>query len=477
MSAVPAGEASPGNVFAERFVRFAFALGLVLSAVLLWRTLPGGDQVRLLARGWMLAERGELVPYGNPLSGGGFGPGPATSIVVGLPLFVWQDPRAPAVGIWLLHLAAWFLFDRRLRRILTPGERAAFALVYWLNPWRVAGAAVLWNPHYLFLLGAAHFATAYDQREKASFWSSFVHVASLGVALQLHPSTLLLIAISGVLFLTRTIRVSWAGVACGIATSIAALLPWLLAVKERPELLHAANRVLFRSLALVQPWLKGLHYWIRYPSFSIPKEYRIFDFTALVGAEVDRFLAPALSALVLVAGLATMVVAVAANVELFRERRPGGLLRRGPGVDGREFLLRYVVAGAIAAIVVFAASPTTPQSWQGLVLFHVTVLPVVFWLGRRLDREPSSGAVTGRVRKSMFAAVAVGTVLALATGYGAPNFRCGGRGDLRYELLDDSPMYHDLGIHAACPWPVGIAGGAWPDGLPRMSQGSTMEVE
>src|SRR5687767_1499913 len=75
-----AGRRSAGAIVA------IFAAGLLLGVLMLARAQAGGDQLNLLARGWLLAARGDLVPYGNPLSNQGNGPGPLTSLVVGLPL-------------------------------------------------------------------------------------------------------------------------------------------------------------------------------------------------------------------------------------------------------------------------------------------------------------------------------------------------------------------------------------------------------
>lgn len=110
---------------------------------MLLESLPAGDQLNLLARGWLLAVRGDLVPWGNPMSFGGLAPGALTSWLVGLPLTVWLDHRAPGALIWLFHLLAIVLLDRSLRPVLTPLERAVFAVLFVLNPWRVQAAAVL----------------------------------------------------------------------------------------------------------------------------------------------------------------------------------------------------------------------------------------------------------------------------------------------------------------------------------------------
>ena len=116
---------------ARRLFILAFVLGLLLSAAMLWRAQAGGDQLNLLTRGWLWAERGELVTYGNPLSSGGSGPGAVTSLLVGAPLFVWRDHRAPIVLIWLFHLAAFLLLDRTLAPALSPPPAAISSPWVW----------------------------------------------------------------------------------------------------------------------------------------------------------------------------------------------------------------------------------------------------------------------------------------------------------------------------------------------------------
>src|SRR5262249_10884516 len=162
--------------------------GLALSVLFWTRQAIGGDQLNLLARGWLLAVEGRWIPYGNPMSTGGATPGGLTSLLVGLPLMVWRDYRAPSVVILLSHAAAvlllshaaaFLLLDRALRPILSPRERLLFAVFYWLNPWRVFFSGYLWNPNYLYLFGAVHLATALRLRRRAGALDSFVHAACL----------------------------------------------------------------------------------------------------------------------------------------------------------------------------------------------------------------------------------------------------------------------------------------------------------
>lgn len=456
--------------------RVAVVLGLLVSAAMVARSQAGGDQLNLLARGWLLAERGELIPYGNPLSSGGDGPGIATTLFVGAPLYLWRHHRAPVVGIWLLHIAAWLLLDRRFRAFFSPWERAAFAVVYWLNPWRLEASAFLWNPNFLFFAGALHLATAFDQRQRSRFGASFLHVAALGVGAQLHPAMLLLIVASLLLWWRGVVRVHWGGVAAGVALTLAMLVPWWRAVATEPAIVAVGQGFPFRGLIWVQPWIKGLSYWLRYPSLLINKQSAIFDFSALLGAPADRLLVPLAKGLVGIAGVATLLAVLAANVDFFRRRFAAGAraaFSRATGTgDPRQFVADYAFWCFVAAVVVFAAAPTTPQSWQAVPLFQAAVVPVVLWCGRKLadPADPAGAAHSARAkaaRRALAAVAGAALLIHLALAAGGPNFRCGGRGGVLIPLRAASPMFEDLGLQHTCPWPLNVPNEWWPDVLPK----------
>jgi hypothetical protein len=104
---------------ASRRVWACFAAGLALSLAMVARSQVGGDQLNLLARGWMLAAEGRWISFGNPMSTGGKAPGGITSLLVGLPLMIWRDHRAPTLVILLFHVLAYGLLDRTLRPVLS----------------------------------------------------------------------------------------------------------------------------------------------------------------------------------------------------------------------------------------------------------------------------------------------------------------------------------------------------------------------
>ena len=140
----------------DRRVGALFAAGLALSLLLAFRSQAGGDQLNLLARGWLLLAHGEWIPYGNPSSSGGAVPGGVTALLVAGPLLVARHHRAAVFGVLLTQVVAFWLLDRWLRQAAGPRERLLFALFYWLNPWRLVLSGFLWNPGYLLLAGAAH---------------------------------------------------------------------------------------------------------------------------------------------------------------------------------------------------------------------------------------------------------------------------------------------------------------------------------
>jgi hypothetical protein len=486
----------PRERTAAFLVYACFAAGLVLSAVMLMRSVTGGDQLNLLARGWLWATRGQFIPYGNPLSSGGKGPGCITTLLVGLPLFAWRDHRAPTLVILLFHAAGFLLLDATLRRILAPHERFLFAVVYWLSPWRFYLSGFLWNPNYLFLFGAVHLWSCLAQRHRALFRASCLHVAGLVLAFQIHPSFLLLAVASALLWWRKYFKMDWIGAVLGALLGALPLVPWYLEVRAHPVIATAAAGRGFpgRGLLYVFPLVRGLAYWLRDGSLYVADNISAFDFTDVLGsARWGGWLGGALMLAARILLPVTMVLALVANLRLWRPVRrrflrwrptadtPDGRLRRAwrfardavrfavsPATrapaegSGRTWLRGYVLWCLVAAVIVFSAAPTTIMYWQVLPVFHVAVLPMVLW-GGQLWRSRRARRVGQGVRVW----IAVSLVLGVAIAFGSPQYRCNGREPMRFPLVAHSPMFDELGLQATCPWPLDRPGGWWPDVLPK----------
>ena len=442
-------------------VALVLAAGLALSLLLVFRTQVGGDQLNLLARGWLLVERGEWVPYGNPASTGGAVPGGLTALVVGGPLALWSDHRAPVLGLLLTQLAAFLILDRFAATALGPRSRLLFAVLYWLNPWRLLVSSFLWNPGYLLLVGAVQLWSSWKQRVTPSFGASFALALAIGLGIQVHPGALLLGMASLGLLAAGCVRVRWSGVVTGGMVAALPLIPWLMAIDDQPEKLPISEGFLGRGLLLLFP-VRGASYWFRYLSFHLPNKETRFDFTP----DLDSALAPALRVVgdVLVKGIGplTVLIAVAASVWLWRPWRRHGwrhLLDGGDG-GGRRWTLAYLRITFLASLVLYALAPTTVMWWQPLPLLHAAVLTVTLAAGVLARRRP------GLVRAGVVAWSVLAVTFALLLAFGGPRHRCGGRSNMVIPLRHDHPMLHDLGIHRSCRVPI-ESWGWWPDVLPE----------
>jgi hypothetical protein len=488
---VPAPALPRTPAAAARWVWAIFGLGLALTALLIVRQQVGGDQLNLLARGWLLAVEGRFISYGNPTSAGGNAPGGITSLLVGLPLLLWRDFRAPSLVIALFHVAAFLLLDRVLRPILAPRERVLFALLYWLSPWRAYYSGFLWNPNYLYLFGAVHLGTALALRRRASFVFSLLHAACLVLAFQVHASFLLLVVASVLLWWRGYFRVSWPGIVAGGLLAGIPLVPWALDALHNPAIAVPQKGFLGRGLLFLTPGLlRGCLYLLRYASLSAGGKMGTFDVSRALGPAADRLLRPLFFLLAEALGGLTVLLPLAAWVRAVRRTRPRlwrravppdpdhpwrsrrrawailarRLWRRLPATaSDREWLQGYLIWTASAAALVFSLSPTTLQAWQMLILYHAAVLPLVLWLGE-LARRPRFAPRVAR-GAALYAGLAV--ILTVAMAFATPNYRCGGREGLDLALRSDHPMLHDLQIVQTCPLPLNQPGTWWPDVLPE----------
>lgn len=450
---------------ASRFVGAAFVLGLAISVFMLFRSQVGGDQLNLLARGWLLAAEGRWISFGNPMSTGGKAPGGITSVLVGLPLMVWRDHRAATSVILLFHVLAYGLLDRTLRKILSPAERALFAVLYWLNPWRMYFSAFLWNPNYLFLAGAVHLWACLVQRERARFGPSLILGATLVLAFQIHASFLLLAMSSLLLWLRGYFRPHWTAGTLGAAAAGLPLIPWVRDLLAQPAILTDADKgFLGRGLLYVFPLVRGLLYWLRYSSLYLSEKMARFDFGDFLapapGARIGRAVSVVLGLILPL----TAILPLLANLRIWRRK---SLRKRLPAAaSDRTWLKGYALWTFLAAAVVFAASPTTIMMWQALIVLHAAVLPLVLWAGPLLR----SGRWSERASRGVWIYAAASVAILILIPLGSTHYRCAGHDgsdSFGLALRHDHPMLHELHVHATCPLPVNDPKGWWPDVLPE----------
>jgi hypothetical protein len=446
-----------------------FALGLALSLLLALRSQVGGDQLNLLGRGWLLLERGQWVPYGNPSSSGGAVPGGLTALLVAAPMALWRHHRAAVLGVLLTQVVAFFLLDRWLAEALPRRERRLFAVVYWLNPWRVLLSGFLWNPGYLLLVGAVHALASWRQRERASFGASLALALAIGLGFQVHPSVMLLAAATVLLAVTGHVSLHLRGLVAGGLLAAVSLVPWAISVWHEPARLPVSEGFPFRGLVFVFPLLRGVLYWLRHASLGLPGPESRFDFAPELGATLAAPMRHFADVVVKGVGEAALLLPVLANLRLWRGLRRRGLADLvGVRPGRRAWVAGYARVSFVAALLTYAAAPTTVMWWQGVALLHAAVLPLALWGGALTRRRP---------RLALRAAWAWGIVavtIALLLASGGRRFRCGGRDCIVLPLRHDHPMLHDLRIDDSCRIAIG-PDGWWPDILPEPGAASPSE--
>jgi len=440
-----------------------FAAGLAFTWIYWSRSQVAGDQLNMLARGWLLMVEGEWVPFGLGTSAGGKAPGGFTSLIVGLPLAVWQHHRSPTLVIVGLNLIGYLLLDRLVARELGPMARLLYAVVYWLNPWRLYHSGFLWNANYLLPLGALHFWTIYRQREQPRFWDSFLQVLLIGLAAQLHASVATLVILSLLLWWRGYFRFHWPAVALASVLVAASLAPWALSLFENGNLLPSSASQHGRIAQSLLSTARGLGYWIRYSAMIGSSTILCLDFglssKILVGDTLRQ-------AVQVVVGLLTLPVVLWANLRLWSGSK--GWWGRNTGqTDFRTWLLGVVRWSMIGVLAACAITPTAVMSWQLLTVFHLAVMPLVL-LGLDLTTKGRWAAV--RWGAGVYAAI--GIVLIIAIGWGSPMFRCGGdtcdaMNATPPPLRADHEMLDELGINDTCRYEVDVPGGWWPDVLPE----------
>jgi len=446
-----------------------FVVGLVVSFAMVFRSQVEGDQLNMLYHGWMFAVGGEWLQHGLNTSAGGDSPGGLLSLLVGLPLVVWHDYRAPALMLWLLSLVGYLMLDRVVGRTIGASGRVVFAVFYWLSPWRMYFTSSLWNPNYMFFLGALHLWAAYHMRRRPRFWASFLCVLIVGMGVQIHTSAMVLAFATVLLWWRRTIKVDWWGVAAGVLAVFGSLVPWMLSVMESPELMPGGTGFPFRNLIMVYPVLRGLLYLLRYPSLAVPGQVLDLDFAP--EATGDEAWSSLVAVILTVLGGVTVVLSCASYRRFLRGARR--MLRHPVRREtNRTWLYRYLFWTLAGALLAFAFSPTTTMFWQGFPIFHAAVLVVVLFVD-------SAGRSRRRslVRRMTAAYAVLMLVMVCVIGLASPMYRQPGpqpppgpppdRDDYWNRMRYDHPMFHDLELLDRCRVVVDTEFGGWPDSFPE----------
>ena len=357
-------------------------LGLLLAWFYAQHQILTGDQNQMLFKGYMAAYKNVWINYGNAASAVGNVPGSMLTYVVALPVMLFDSPWSPMLFLMLLHLASYFLFDNVIKDIFKTDIRLVFLIIYWLNPWFLF-ENILYNPSYLFFFSALHFWSAYKQREQSSFWYSFLHMLSIGLALQFHYSWIILSIISLYLVYRKIVKVNWFGVVFGVVITLLSLIPYLQAVMQNSSITKHADdtgRYIGWGGVHVYPVLKSFIYWLRYGSFFFPNKLIMsahFEWISSLHI-VQLIFTYFYKAIVTVVGVGTLYFSYKAN-RLMYEQLKGKFFLRERSNSKEEWLLLYIFGALLGVFISSILSPIIFSYWHLIIIFPFAIMPFLLY--------------------------------------------------------------------------------------------------
>jgi hypothetical protein len=373
----------------------AYLAGALLNAWLLYRSGYGADQIALLDLGLSLPDG--LLATAKAMSGGARIPGSLLQLLIGLPLLLWENINSPKILIWILNLASGIVLWSALKRVFARDIAVTVFVLYWLSPWRIYHASLIWEPAFLFLPAAIHFlaCSRLASNERSSLGYSALFGTLLTLTPQLHGSFIVLWFLTVVLFVRKHVRVNCGMFALGLFTGMLTLIPFFISVfNGSAPSLSPTEGYIGKGLVTIAPMLKGLLYWVRLGSLDIgvPLKEVVLNGSGVVIIILQ------------IVGVLGIVFAVFASYWMIRNQQERG------------FAFAYVTAAMIAIVVAAALSPITLQGWHVIIVLHAAVIPV----GLFLHRGPERVAKYSRTVLLAYSVLAIAILFII--GIGKPTF-------------------------------------------------------
>jgi hypothetical protein len=353
-----------------------------------------GDQLQMIYKGYLGAYQDQWLQYGNAASAVGNVPGPLSALVIGMPLLVWDSPYAPMAFLLALHAISFFLLDSIVKQVYSKEIRLTFLVLYWLNPWFLFESE-LYNPAYLFFFSALHIFTAFHLRTDRSLSFSFLHLLSIGMAMQLHYSWVVLAVISSYLFYRKLIKLNWFGIAIATGFLIYSLMPYfqeLLINKDLQINPGNANHEHYIGWGVVHvyPVIKAILYWLRYASFFF-NSFLLSD-VSFVWLTDNKLIQTAFvytyKIIIFTIGLFTVWLSYRANKFTFQKIRP--LFFRSKEkqkVGSEEWLLLFAFGSFVAVVISSALSPIVFNYWHLIIVFPFALIPLLSYINQKQQHK------------------------------------------------------------------------------------------
>jgi len=369
-----------------------FTIGLFLSFWYATHQIIDGDQLQMIYTGYSGFYTGNWSSYGNAASVVGNVPGSLLGFVVGLPLFIVDSPWAPMSFLILLHALSFFLLDNVIKNIFDSKIRLVFLVIYWLNPWFLF-ENILYNPSYLFFFSALHLWTAFKMKDEKSFTYSFLHILSIGMAMQLHYSWVILAVMSAYLFYKNIIKINWYGIVFSFVVIIGSLIPYIQEFMQNESIRQNNNSSGDRYIGWggihVYPVLKAFLYWLRYGSF-------IFTNKLITGANFDWLTASHILQQILkytyqivlfAFGALTIWISFKANKYFYTQVKGTFFNRIMVKIDNETWVTIYLLGALVGIFISAVLSPIVFSYWHLIIVFPYALMPFLLYVQKfELDK-------------------------------------------------------------------------------------------
>ncbi len=337
--------------------------------------LPHYDQAQMYDRGLVAVFEDVFIPHGNEASTTSNVPGSISSIVVGLPLKIAYTMWAPLLTLTLIKMLSGLIFLDAVSKLYSSKTVVIAALIYFLNPWFLF-ESIVYNPSYL-ALGATLVLNCLVRLRvnandgicpsaKTRFIATALAVVGIGWCLEFHFSWPVLLAICGILWLKKSIKISYFGLAFGIVLVLLSLIPYFIEVLnvgfvDTSPAAYKSERYLGYGFVHVYPLFKAILYWIRLGSLSMthkillpdPSLYPVIGIAYNIVANV-------------IGGLTAAAVAYFNYKVIFK-------FKGKESTFGREL----VIAGLLATLIAAGMATLVLNYWQIIIVWCFTLIPVL----------------------------------------------------------------------------------------------------
>ncbi len=338
--------------------------------------LPHYDQGQMFERGIVAVFDNIYIPHGNEASTTSNVPGSLSSFIIGFPLKIYFSLWSPMILLTIIKIISGLLFLNAVSKLYSPRTVTYAAAIFFLNPWFLF-ESISYNPSYLCLgatlvlnalvhlrcdLGRGQSSLSYKKR----FFFSALAVLGIGWSLQFHFSWPVLLALCGLLWLRRSIKVSYLGLIFGVVIVLVSLIPYFQEVLEvgfvnTSPAAYKNERYLGYGLVHVYPLLKAVLYWIRLGSLSLTHNALLQDPQGLLAVGYNIVVN-------VLGGITALAVAYFNYKVLYKFR---GESREQN--FGRELSL----CGLGATLIAAGAATLVLNYWQIIIMFVFCLIPVL----------------------------------------------------------------------------------------------------